>query len=118
MLVDPEVPFIIRSNPNLQPEDSRAFTGGIVYTPKFLPGLTLSIDLYDIESNGRTIIPDLQNLVIRSVNGQLLPGEVVSRDANGEINNIQLAYQNAGSQKARGADFGLSYTNPGLGSGH
>jgi iron complex outermembrane recepter protein len=108
--IEPEVPFIIRTNPNLQPEDSRAFTGGIVYTPKFLPGLTLSIDLYDIESKGRTIIPSLQNLVIRSINGQLLPGEVVSRDANGEINNIQLAYQNAGSQKARGVDFGLSYT--------
>ena len=55
-LVDPvthgpagEFPFIIRSNPNLQPEDSRSFTGGIVYTPKFLPALTLTIDLYNIE---------------------------------------------------------------------
>ncbi|MEO8438896.1 MAG: TonB-dependent receptor, partial [Spartobacteria bacterium] len=29
-----EVPFIVRSNPNLQPEDSRSFSGGFVYTPK------------------------------------------------------------------------------------
>src|SRR5947207_14198912 len=54
----PEVPFITRSNPNLQPEDSRSFTAGIVYTPKFVTSLTLTIDLYDIESTGRTIIPD------------------------------------------------------------
>jgi iron complex outermembrane receptor protein len=47
-----EVPFITRSNPNLQPEDSRSFTAGIVYTPKFGTGLTLTIDLYDIESPG------------------------------------------------------------------
>ena len=104
-----EVPFILRSNSNLQPEDSRSFTGGIVYTPKFLPSLTLTIDLYDIESKGRTFVPDVQNVIDRSVMHQLLPGEVVSRDPSGEIDSIQVAFQNAGSQKARGADLGLSY---------
>src|SRR5207248_7589539 len=41
-----EVPFIVRSNPNLQPEDSRSFSGGIVYTPKFVQGLTISMDIF------------------------------------------------------------------------
>jgi len=104
-----EVPFIVRSNPNLQPEDSRNFTAGIVYTPKFVTGLTLTIDLYDIESIGRATIPDLQNVIDRSVTGNLLQGEAVIRDANGEIIDIQTAFQNAGAQKARGVDFGLSY---------
>lgn len=104
-----DVPFIVRSNPNLQPEDSRNFTAGIVYTPKFVPGLTLTIDLYDIESIGRVIFPDFQNVVNRSVTGNLLPGEAVIRDANGEIVDIQTAYQNAGAQKSRGVDFGVSY---------
>ena len=103
------VPFITRSNPNLQPEDSRSFTAGIVYTPKFVTGLTLTIDLYDIESTGRTIIPDFQNVIDRSVTGNLLPGEAVIRDADGEIILLENAFQNAGSQKARGVDFGLSY---------
>ena len=85
------------------------FTGGIVYTPKFVPGLTLTIDLYDIESTGRTIIPDFQNVIDRSVTGNLLPGEAVIRDANGDIDFLENAFQNAGSQKARGVDFGLSY---------
>jgi iron complex outermembrane recepter protein len=105
-----EVPFIVRSNPNLQPEDSRSFTAGIVYTPKFVPSLTLTIDLYDIESTGRAVIPDLQNVVDRSVTGNSLPEEAVDRDpTTGEITRIELAFQNAGSQKARGVDFGLSY---------
>jgi outer membrane receptor protein involved in Fe transport len=34
--------------------------------------------------------------------------EKVNR-TNGEITSIELAYQNSGSQKARGADFGLQY---------
>jgi len=104
-----EVPIIIRSNPNLQPEDSRSFTAGIVYTPKFVTGLTLTIDLYDIESTGRTLIPGVQKLLGRSVTGNLLPGEAVIRNANGEIVLIENPFQNAGSQKARGVDFGISY---------
>jgi outer membrane receptor protein involved in Fe transport len=39
------LPATLRSNPNLQPEDSRSFSGGIVYTPKSLPSLTLTVDL-------------------------------------------------------------------------
>jgi iron complex outermembrane receptor protein len=107
--VDPDVPFIIRSNPNLQPEDSRSFTAGFVYTPKFVQGLTVTVDLFDIESKGRVIIPSVPSVIDRSVAGKSLPLESVNRDANGEIVSIELAYQNAGSQKARGVDFGIQY---------
>ena len=104
-----EAPFIVRSNPNLQPEDSRSFSGGIVYTPKFVQGLTLTVDIFDIESKGRVIIPDIQNVIDRAFTGQSLPLERVNRGANGEITSIELAYENSGSQKARGIDFGLQY---------
>jgi iron complex outermembrane recepter protein len=107
--VAPDVPFIIRSNPNLQPEDSRSFTAGFVYTPKFVQGLTITVDLFDIESKGRVIIPSIPSVIDRSVAGRSLPLERVNRDANGEIVSIELAFQNAGSQKARGVDFGIQY---------
>jgi outer membrane receptor protein involved in Fe transport len=48
-------------------------------------------------------------VIDRAFTGQSLPLERVNRDANGEIASIELAYQNSGSQKARGADFGLQY---------
>jgi iron complex outermembrane receptor protein len=104
-----EVPFIIRSNPNLQPEDSRSFSGGFVYTPKFVQGLTVTIDVFDIESKGRVAIPDLQDVVDRSVVGQALPLERVNRDPNGDVVSIEEAFQNSGSQKARGVDLGVQY---------
>lgn len=104
-----EIPVILRSNPNLQPEDSRSFSGGIVYTPKFVPGLTLTVDLFDIESKGRVIEPFLPNVIKREAAGQSLRGERVNRDANGNITSIELAFQDGGSQKARGIDFGLQY---------
>ena len=105
----PETVILLKSNPNLFPEDSRSFTAGFVYTPKFVQGLTITVDLFDIESKGRVIIPNFQSVIDRSVTGQSLPLESVSRDADGEIVSIELAYQNAGSQKARGADFGIQY---------
>ncbi|MDH3621045.1 MAG: TonB-dependent receptor [Gammaproteobacteria bacterium] len=36
-------------NPNLQPETSESFTAGLVFTPSFLEGLSVSIDYFDIE---------------------------------------------------------------------
>jgi iron complex outermembrane receptor protein len=104
-----EVPDTVRSNPKLQAEDSRSFSGGIVYTPKFLRSLTLTIDLFDIESKSRVIQPNVQNVVNRVVIGQSLPGERVNRDTDGNITSIELSFENSGSQKARGVDFSLQY---------
>jgi iron complex outermembrane receptor protein len=104
-----ETPVISRSNPNLQPEDSRSFSGGIVYTPRFVPGLTLTVDLFNIESEGRVIGVSPQDTVNRVANGQGLPGEAVTRDAEGHIILVEKAFQNGGSQKARGIDLGLQY---------
>ena len=70
---------------------------------------TRAVDLFDIESKGRIIIPSIASVIKRSIAGQSLPLESVSRDANGEIVSIELAYQNGGSQKARGVDFGIQY---------
>ena len=35
-------------NPNLVPEVARTYTGGVVLTPTFIPGLTVSVDYYSI----------------------------------------------------------------------
>ncbi|HEU4551002.1 MAG TPA: TonB-dependent receptor [Rhizomicrobium sp.] len=36
-------------NPNLVPESSRTYTGGVVLTPTWIPGLTVSADYYQIK---------------------------------------------------------------------
>jgi iron complex outermembrane receptor protein len=107
---DPETTTVISSNPNLQPEDSRTFSGGIVYTPKFVPGLTLSVDLWGIERKGVVTAPNPQEVVQRFETGHLLPGEMVILDPTGNtINSVIEAFQNAGRQNARGIDLGLQY---------
>jgi iron complex outermembrane receptor protein len=47
--VTSQYPVLAGSNPNLEPETADTWTAGIVYTPGYLPGLQVSIDVWDIE---------------------------------------------------------------------
>jgi len=105
-LLESETNTLISSNPNLQPEDSRSFSGGFVYTPKYVPGLNLSVDFWDIERTGVVAAPLAQQVL-----DGIAPG-IVERDAGGFITRILLANQNFGAQEARGYDFGLQYQRP------
>jgi iron complex outermembrane recepter protein len=107
---EPETNTLIASNKNLQPEDSRSFSAGFVYTPKYVPGLTMSVDFWDTERTGIVAAPTAQQVLQREATGSLLPGEAVERDPNsGRITRILLSNQNLGSQEARGYDFTLQY---------
>jgi len=43
------VQVITQGNPKLVPETSRTYTAGVVLTPSFIPGLTISVDYYNIK---------------------------------------------------------------------
>ena len=104
-----DIPSTVNSNPALEPEDSRNFSAGIVYTPKFVPGLTLSLDLYNIERKGVVFLPSFDEVVARDNRGVLLPGEMVLRDPAGEVIRVIKTYQNSGAERARGVDLGAQY---------
>jgi iron complex outermembrane recepter protein len=107
--IEEDVPFTLSSNPNLYPEDSRNFTAGIVYTPKFIPGLTISVDLFGIERQGVVAPPDAQDVVKRNTRGRSLPGESVLYAPDDTFVQINYPFENEGQERARGADFGLQY---------
>ena len=104
-----EVPVLFASNPLLQPEDSNALSAGVVYTPKFVPGLTLSVDLWGIERTGIVLSSDPNQVLGRELTGGLQPGEAVQRDAAGNLARIIFNFQNAGQERARGIDMGVQY---------
>lgn len=106
---EPEQNIVFTSSPVLQPEDSVSWTGGFVWTPRFIPGLTLTVDLWDIERIGQFLFSTTQGILQREQFGGLLPGEIVQRDATGYITQIFLPVINSGSTRANGVDFGLQY---------
>ena len=79
-LIETETNVLTSSNPNLQPEDSRSLSVGAVYTPKYVPGLTLSVDFWRIERTGVVNAPTADQVLAREAAGALLPGERVERD--------------------------------------
>ena len=103
------VPVSLFSNPNLQAEDSRNFTAGFVYSPKYVPGLTITVDFFDIETTGWPEIFNFSDTLTRVAAGNPLPFESAVRDANGDLVSMTASVNNTGSQRARGLDLGLSY---------
>ena len=97
------------SNPLLQPEDSTSFTAGFVWTPKFIDGLTLSVDIWDTEQTGQVILDNIPAILRREAQGALLPGEIVQRDDQGFIKRIFVPFINSGATTANGVDLGLQY---------
>ncbi|PZR74604.1 MAG: hypothetical protein DLM73_07420 [Chthoniobacterales bacterium] len=106
---DPETTTLIQSSPDLAPEDSETFSGGFVYTPKFIPGLTISTDLWQIDRTGVVQSAFLDTVLARELAGTLLPGERVERLPDGTITRIVVSNRNEASQKANGVDFGIQY---------
>jgi iron complex outermembrane receptor protein len=109
-----ELPITFLPNHNLQPEDSRTFSAGVVYTPKYVPGLTLTVDLWNIENSGWiNPNPDPAAIITTIESGHGAPGESVTRDANGHLTHVAfLDARNSGTQKVRGVDFALVYELP------
>jgi len=53
--------------------------------------------------------PDSSDVLARVAAGSPLPGESATRDADGNLISFTQSFQNTGTQKVRGADFGLVY---------
>ena len=109
---EPEQNVVNTSSPALQPEDSVSFTAGLVWTPKFVQGLTFSLDIWDTERTGTVIQSSIPQELTREAEGALLPGEIVQRDASGYISRIFVPFINSGSINANGVDLGLQYVWP------
>ena len=58
---------ITQGNPNLQPESSRTYTGGVVLTPSFIPGLTISADYYKIRLKNAIVTISGSNTTVANI---------------------------------------------------
>jgi outer membrane receptor protein involved in Fe transport len=106
-------------NPNLQPEISDTYTAGFVAQPKFIPGLNVSVDYFNIKVDqfiggiGATLIltncidtnnPFFCSLVHRSTNPAAFGTLFLANDGF-----VQDTTLNTGSLKTTGIDVSASY---------
>lgn len=101
----------IGGNTELQEETANTITAGIVYTPSFVPGLSLTVDFYDIE------LEDAISTLGRSYSIEqcLLTGlplycDSVFRDAeSGQVTRVDGQLINVAGQHVQGFDVGARY---------
>jgi outer membrane receptor protein involved in Fe transport len=111
-------------NPDLDVEKADTYTVGAVFTPSIAPGLSLSVDYYDITiKDAITAFGGSANNVLNiCYNNTDFGGagsqfcNVVTRRQGGPIEFITLSDQNAASIKVRGVDVAGQYSGIELGN--
>jgi iron complex outermembrane receptor protein len=111
-------------NTNLKPETTDAYSGGVVWTPKFLPGFTMTLDVYELFTTALVLDPTsfAQVLVTQGVqdpdgcglgvNPGSGPGLGITRDATGLLTCVDSGFGNAGKRHVRGMDLTAVYEIP------
>jgi iron complex outermembrane receptor protein len=106
----------VNNNLNLVPEKSTTISGGIVLTPHFVPGLTMSFDWYSINVKGVISNPSAQQTlnfcsqgVAAFCNQYVYTAPKTSTNPNG-LFEVFLQPQNNGYLTTSGLDFVADYS--------
>ena len=104
------VRVLFGGQPNLRPEVAYGWNYGAVWTPRFVPGLTLTLDFYHIDLRDRTNFVDPQFIITQNFfsRGKQFPGQVV-RDASGNIILVRDLIQNISRTITEGIDYEATY---------
>jgi iron complex outermembrane receptor protein len=100
-------------NRGLQPEKAVTVSGGIVLTPQFLPGLTLSADWYSISIHGAIDTTDFQTIIDRCLAGQqVYCPQLVFAGGAVQPTQVNVFPLNAALDATSGLDLAASYSHP------
>ena len=100
-------------NPNLAAERATTYTGGFVYTPHYIRGLSMTFDYYNIKIKGAINALSLANIVNNCVDSPTLANQFcpqTTRSADGNIQSVVTSVFNVASFKAVGQDLAVNYT--------
>jgi outer membrane receptor protein involved in Fe transport len=97
-------------NPGLVPEKADTLTAGVTMAP--LPGLTASIDYYDIKIKGVIGAISAPDVVSRCAAGNAELCSRIFRDPDGVIERIVSTPVNLAEYKTNGIDGEIAYTMP------
>jgi iron complex outermembrane recepter protein len=112
-------------NPNLIPETTDAYSAGVVWTPKFFSGFTMTVDVYQLFTTNLILDPDLFAQVLVStgvvdpdgcglgVNPGSGPGVGITRefptDPTSGVLCIDSSFGNAGKRHVQGVEATATY---------
>jgi outer membrane receptor protein involved in Fe transport len=100
-------------NPNLKAESARTWTAGVVLRPRFVSGLSVSVDWYDIKLRNAINRPPASQLATLCVDQPTLDNpfcdSITRARGTGIISSYALQPQNVASFRTAGADLNVDY---------
>jgi len=102
-------------NADLKPEDATSFTAGVVWTPEFLPGVTLMLDYYNIRIKHaiQRIDGSTKLAICYNTPGLAHPfcdaSNFTRNPRTGEVDFLSSQPVNAANEHVTGYDFGALY---------
>lgn len=106
-----QLPVLSGGNKALRPEQGRTYTFGTVITPRFAPGLNVSVEYwhYTIKNTINTVNPQyILDQCYEGLNNSYC-SSIAPRSSSGQITQVSSVYQNMGGVKTGGIDFDVSY---------
>ena len=97
-------------NPNLKPEQSTTISGGVVLTPHWVEGLSLSADWYSIDISKAIVTISASTILANCKAGQqLYCAQLIFSGPGGSLSQINSGPLNADQQTVSGLDFQADY---------
>ncbi len=104
-----QIRITVGGNPDLQPEESKNFSFGVVYQPDWLDGFQAEVDLFDIEITETISAIGAQNILEQCYSDTPQYCEHVDRGAGGFVTDLRNLGVNAGKLEVSGLDIALSW---------
>jgi outer membrane receptor protein involved in Fe transport len=112
--LDNQFPGVTSGNADLRSEKAETWTVGFVYQPRFIPGLSLTVDYYDIQIDDAISFLDPQDAADKCVDGPELALEYCSliiRDpVSKQITSYLSTYLNRAKIETAGYDIQVAYS--------
>jgi iron complex outermembrane receptor protein len=115
---NPQISVLVGGNQNLKPETSRGWNFGAVFSPSFIPRLSIEADYYRIRIRGAVQTVDAEVTVTNCiVSKDPAACALVTRAGAGQLTQVVGLLQNIAGIKTDGIDLNLSYKTAETGIG-
>ncbi|QXQ05107.1 TonB-dependent receptor [Sphingosinicellaceae bacterium] len=106
----------VGGNPDLKPEISDSYTGGVVLTPSFLRGFQATVDYFQIQVKQQIGVIGADTIINSCISGNTSVCGLIVRGASGRLDRpdgyVIDTNLNTGKVKTAGIDVTMSYSQP------
>jgi iron complex outermembrane recepter protein len=103
---------LVSGNPDLQPEIGHTYTAGIVVAPQWVPGLSFSVDYFNIDINGEIQSLSPQAIFNLCAEGLAAYCNAITRNAAGIPITVLQQELNLARATTTGEDIEVDYNRP------